>query len=225
MAAPVAILLVPVVAASGGCTLVGFAVGAGIDHHSPSRKTVAAREIHELKRGRSVSVLLADGRRLEGKFGGVRYQNADTYAGPYASARQSKPSGASLPSLGPGAHISGRKTGQELAVDLMGFDLQGVVARPLDKAARSYRFTDVATLRDAAGLTISGEQLQSLVTQGQVPLLSEILLEQPAQAAALQDVTGVEVRTQKRGKVIGALVGLAVDIVVFASIAAAAAAW
>jgi hypothetical protein len=211
-------MLVAVCAALGasGCTLVGLGIGATVDSKSKTLQPGPVWQVTTLAPGTSVALDLADGRRLQGEIGGTRFREPEVYAPVYDAARLALAGSVDLPELGPGV-LSGVAAGPEQQVVWMGVDLTGIVVRN-GGSQTTVAFERVAALRDAHGRVVSGPMLQRLVQARQLPLLSEIVLRGVKEPVPVDRVAQIEAPSSKKthGKLIGVLVGLAVDAILAA---------
>jgi hypothetical protein len=207
--------------ALSGCTAVGFGVGTLVDHKRPPKaKPVARSEVDTLVVGEAIELQLWDGTRLSGKYQGLQWERADAYAPRYEAARAKLAPDAAVPALGPGARVvvtsGGTATGEFLG-------LGAGVVRFVERGAEvSIRLDRVLTLADAAGRSVSGAALAELVAARRLPTLAALTIEGKAgnRAVDYADVAGVSrLQRSNSGKLVGTLLGLAVDVAAVAILA------
>jgi hypothetical protein len=203
-----------------GCTLIGFGIGKAVDKgHKP--KPVAQGDLLTLSQGEPLEVQLWDGTKLSGRFRGLQWAPAAQYEPAYEAARAGTAPG--LPRLGPGATLV-KTNGQSLRGEYRGVG-PGFVALGESGGRLSTVDLDLLmTLTDASGGRIGGRELDALVRERRVPLVTGVSLEQPAgnrlvdsgQIASVS-LPGQPGKAWKTGLIVGAVV----DVVVVVSVAIA----
>ncbi len=204
-----------------GCTAIGFGTGAIVDHKKPPKaKPVAKSEVDTLAVGEAIEFQLWDGTRLSGKYQGLQWERPDAYAPRYEEARARLATDAAVPALGPGAHVvvtdGGTATGEFLGIGA------GVIRFVERGSAVSIRLDRILTLADAAGRSVSGAALAELVAARRLPTLAGLTVDGKAGTRVVEyaDVAGVSrLQRPNSGKLIGALVGLAIDAATVAYLA------
>lgn len=208
-------------AAATGCSLIGLGIGAAVDSQNKDRE-IPGWELTEVEPGAPISLLLVDGSRISGRLGGVELIPPSDYASRYAEARRALGSQTPLPALGPGARLLGVQGGSGSG-QLLGFTTRGVVFHLEGRADPiHYPYEKVAELSDAEGVAIDGTALRSLVGAGRLPLSAQLILDVGGQSQRipLDRVTQATVRAKHKGhaKLVGFLIGAAVDVVVVVSV-------
>lgn len=205
--------------AASGCTLIGLGIGALNDSRDKKLQPAPAWRVTTVGPGTRIALDLADGRRLEGELDEIRPRKSDEYAPAYEAARLGRPRGVDLPELGR-AVLLGVAAGPEQEVEWVGIDLTGIVVRRAEMRT-TVPFDGVGALRDGGGRIVSGPVLQKLAQAREVPLLSTIVLK-GVEPVPADHVVQIEVASSKKpnGKLVGALVGFAIDAIVVAYLAA-----
>jgi hypothetical protein len=175
-----------------------------------------------LESGRRIVVSLRDGTTVEGTYRGVADVPAAEYARRYAQVHG--PDGRALPKLGPGLRVTAA-SGEELQRVFLGVEPRGLrLGLPKGRASAHMEFARATRVVDADGQAAEGSELERLAGAGQLPILTEILLDTPKGGARVrfEDVLQVEVPPRTgggEGKVLGILVLVGVLVTVIALVA------
>lgn len=211
--------LVAVTATAAGCTLLGLGAGALVDRGGSHRKVIAGWQVATIKPGQPIDLVLEGGQLITGRFGGLHRAAPAEYAQAYSRWREIGAGGA-FPLLGPGATLRTRESDSK--ADLVGFEHETVVVRLPDRQEDSrIRLDKVLALSDAGGKTVDGAALLTLAATGKMPLLTRVAVDTPSGRVTvpLDEVSTVLLHTSAgRGKLVGALVGLGIDILIIASL-------
>jgi hypothetical protein len=70
----------------GGCTLIGFGIGALMDSSSPKGGEVSIKVLDDLEAGTTIAVTLRDSRRIEGDYVSIREEDSVRYAEEFVNA-------------------------------------------------------------------------------------------------------------------------------------------
>ena len=214
------ITVVGLVAAALGCTgcsLIGAGVGAAVD----GKRNRAARptymqgfEITNVKPGSSVTLVLAGGERIAGRYDGLESAAAE-YGPRYARGRAGVHE-LTLPELGERVIVA-PLSGDPLPAVFAGFDSGRVIVQ-LDGQGGTVRFAlrRLASLTAKDGTVLPGPRLEALVADRRVPLLSRIALGR--WRVPLEQVKSVEFRPRShKGPITGFVVGAMIDVIVVAA--------
>jgi hypothetical protein len=162
-----------------GCSLISFGIGAAIDGSSPDEYVFTASGVDSIKRGSSIEVLRVDSSIVSGDFQGKGFAASEDYALRYKQFINSLPIGMDMPALGDSIFIvkhgaSGRKT---LSGVLLGFDT-GVmrVDFPGWNDPASVLVEAIDTIRYNNSTFLDGDVLRNLMSAGQVPFNSAIII-------------------------------------------------
>ncbi len=203
-----AVLAMALVAA--GCTAIGFGIGAAIDNSHKSPDTVEGWQILRIEKGTRVTVFLRDGSEVQGTFSGVSF-DAKEYAQRYEEY-QRQADGVALPPLGDTIAVSNPK-GKTKAGRFEGFEFASMSLRPEGNASPvDVPFDKVSAVSFAGREPLTGGQLQALSGRGALPQRNRMAV--GGDLIPIELVNRVEVPHRGHAKIIGALIGLAVDAVV-----------
>jgi hypothetical protein len=202
-----------------GCTIIGWAIGYGVDHGKPPReKPVARSEIDTLHAGQKVEVHLWDGQSLRGEYQGLEWDTFEAYAPRYEAARAALEGELALPALGPGARLVVTSGGSATG-DFRGLGPGFIRFLEAGASELSIRNERIASLRDAAGHDVNGTALDKLLSERRVPTLTSVKLRTASGSRLVphEDIAGVSrLDARKTGRTVGLFVGLTADIVVSA---------
>lgn len=217
-----------------GCSLVGLGVGSLVDAGKPSRREIPGWEVETVKPGSKLDVFLKSGEMLTGKFLGVETAPKEAYAEKYSLAREQAPNDNPLPSLGDTVTVVD-SFGERGKGEFLGFDYLSIVLKSEQKPEPvRVSLSPEGTILDGRGNRFEGTALRELTVRGQIPLLSQILVERqrtgpkssPIQSfrrdttrIATNEISQVQLHLQKKGKKTGFLIGAAVDVAVLIAVA------
>jgi hypothetical protein len=209
----------PLVALAGlaGCTFIGFAIGKKYDNSHAKRVTVEGWDLGRVTEGTHVRVYLRDGGRADGVFRGTA-ASAEEYAPRFERWRQAQAASARVPTIGDRVTIESH-AGERWSARFLGFERLALVTSHDDGTAASpVSYRDIASVATIDGEAWDGSQLADLAAQGRVPLRSRLRLDKAD--VPLESVERLEAwRPGNAGKIIGAVVGAAVDILTIVAIA------
>lgn len=196
------------------CTLVGAGIGHFADRGKPPKlKPVAVPEIQSLKPGTVLEVHMRDGRTLAGPYAGLSWASLEDYAPRYEAAGRALAGEATLPALGPGARLA--LTNDTLRTgDYLGIGPGFVSFRePSQAEAVRVDLQRVASLTDADGRRIAGNELRALALASRLPLLAGLRLGLPGDPVVpFEEVTSVSRSVKRSGTKTGLLIGLVADV-------------
>jgi hypothetical protein len=211
-------LLLPLVVAlsQSACTLINYGIGSAID--AGNKQVYAPANVERaLEPGTKVTVVLLDSREVKGKYAGLEPEPPEEYAERYAVARAELAPRFPLPGLGEPITVTYR-TGALLKAEFAGFDLGWLIV--VTNARQAVPLADLRELESTAG-TISGDALALLISEGALPLMSGIALDDAKLADGSREeraripLDGVRYITRKpstartKGLILGALVDAA----------------
>jgi hypothetical protein len=190
MAAPVA-----------GCTLIRLGIGAEVDKKAQP-KPVATYSLATASKGSDLELTLRDGSVVSGRFDGLEPVPEAQYRERWKESLQALATITPVPGLG---RVQVRtKAGQEADATLVGITPAQV--RLLESPASgpaSVPFDKLASLGVPGGGAVDGATLARLAQEGSSPI---------------EDVRTAAVRSSHGGKLIGGLVGAAVDAIVVGTV-------
>jgi len=212
------LLLGPLLVLAGvlaGCTAIGYAIGAKID--SSRRKLVAIDgwDLERIETGSSVRVLFRDAREASGVFGGLEASGQE-YRVRYDRWREARTEVAAVPMIGDPITVES-VAGKTWSGAFMGFEYTSLSIKGDGESNSEVPYRRIARVSTAEGAAWNGTQLADLASRGGIPLRSCMLLNKVP--IPLDQVGRVEVwREGNIGKIVGALVGVAVDAVLIAAV-------
>jgi hypothetical protein len=205
---------------AAGCSLAGLGIGAIHDSHQKT-VNVPGWQIETVGKDRDVILTLADGSTVPGKVKDFVAEPPEQYRTRYDSCRVKEPA-PKLPALGPGATLKAR-SGAVAHGDLIGFD-SGVVLLVEEGHTGPARvaFDVVESLSDGQGVTLAHDEITRMASAGAIPLRTTIVLggEPGTRRVPLDQVHQVIVPAKRHGKLIGFVIGAAIDAVILATLAA-----
>jgi hypothetical protein len=231
------LLVVAAIFGINGCSIIGFTIGTISDASKPDTLTVPGWKMELIEVGRPISILLEDGSWVSGRFAGmVRVPEAD-YATRYSAFRRQKTGQFLLPALGDNVAIT-LQNGVQGEREFLGFDYHYPAvkeeAEAMSALAAPNYVVSVGSLEDTPtgkvltseidkithgeGNDLTKEELAELISQGQIPLLSAIAVEQQADTTrvAMDQVCQIDVKAKKTGAKTGFVVGAFIDLIVIA---------
>ncbi len=207
-----------------GCfTLIGAGIGSIDDGSKPDRfHTGPGWQVEKLKPGTPVVLSLPDSVRMNGKYLGVEQQSAGVYAQRY-TAERAQPEGAALPPLGDTITLV-RSSGKQETFAFQGFDYEPgsvpdkpkllmVVKRNGHPELKTVKLEKAKQLVDSKGMALTAGDLNRRFLEGQLPLLSSLVLvaQQDTVRIATDQVVSMTTPVKKRGARIGAQIGGSID--------------
>jgi hypothetical protein len=203
------------------CTFIGYGIGSSVDKGKPAQaKPVDRQDLDSLRTGEPIEIHLWDGRVLTGRYQGLQWFRQEEYRQRYEAARAAIGTEVPLPALGPGARLvatfGAAATGEFRGVG-PGFvsfvepgSMPGVVKLP-----------QVVSLTDEAGRSVTGAELETLVLERRLPLVTGLMIEQPGgnEVVDHRDVASVDRLVRPHGaRTAGLLIGLAADAAFFVAL-------
>jgi hypothetical protein len=209
----------PVLIAAGalaGCSLIGYGIGSKIDASNRKLVAVDGWNLERVEAGAQIHVLLRSGGEVAGAFEGVDYSAAE-YSARYDAWRGGHADFAAL-EVGGGVEIVD-VGGKELSGTFVAFDDSSLVVVRGDTGTVdriSYRKID--RISAPGGATWAGARLAELASQGRLPLRSCLVMENRPRVP-MEQIDRVEMlRAGSKARVVGFLVGAAVDAVLVAAL-------
>jgi len=203
-----------------GCSLIGLTIGARSDASKPDYVRIPGWSVRSVKPGTPITVMQRDGARLHGLYDGITLVSAPAYARRYAGCQQRLQPEVALPALGDSIAVK-LTSGTQLERRFSGFDLREVLVTAEGKTAPSrLPLKAVASITDRRGNVIDADKLDSLLLRGEIPAVSAIAVKTATGRTSIpaDQVQQLEVRNTKQGKLIGFLVGAAVDAIVIVAV-------
>lgn len=191
---------------SAGCTFWGFVVGTHVDGRGEKTRALAGSQIEKIGKGETICVRLRDGREVTGEFHGTEVSAAE-YAARHAAAAERLRPGLALPAIGETVTLK-LDGGKTRGGALIGFEPTRVLLEGPNSRAPLAQVLVVSW----AGGTVTGAQLLRLTRDGALPMLSRLVV--GAERVPIEEVALVEApRHQARGRVVGTLIGVALDFI------------
>ena len=215
----------------GGCTAIGFGIGAAFD---VSAKDKTRCVVAHTQPGTVLTFHMRDGSRLHGRFRALLEPDSASYANRHREWADTAASPGLLPAPGARVTLSGRSLA--LTGTFLGLSPAGVRVWPDSAAAaRTVRFRDFESLTAVEGRPNASKYLELMVQMGSVPtgtvvdLLLEVRsssitlfdLKGPGRQVAWDDIARVDAPTPSGGKALGLVLGLTFDILSIAAFAIA----
>jgi small nuclear ribonucleoprotein (snRNP)-like protein len=194
---------------SAGCTFWGFVVGTHVDSKGEKTRPLAGWQIEKIGKGEKILVRLRDGREVAGEFQGTEASTADYAVRHAAAVERLRP--VALPGIGESVTVK-LTEGKFRSGSLVGFEPTRVLLEsPNSKAP----LAKVLVVSWAAG-AVTGAQLLRLARDGALPMLSRLVV--GAERVPIEQVALVEApRHHAKGRVVGTLIGAAVDVALIAA--------
>lgn len=212
------------------CTLIGLVLGLTSDMNQPKALTVPGWEVDTLKVGAQIEILHRNGSKIRGRYSGNESLLEHEYAKPYAEARSRLTAGGYVPALGDSitmlfvspdqAKLKSTLTGKFLGFELGYIRFSARTGKTTNWQAR--RLSDLTTLSNAQGDTVSGATIRSWVNEHRVPLRTALAITQgyDTKFVAIDSIQQIrQFAGPKNGVLIGLMAGIAVDVAVVAAIA------
>ena len=203
------------------CSLIGLGIGAISDASKPDQATIQNHQLVAIKPGTICYITLRNEELLIGKFIGIDRVPEDEYAENYAKSRKQNRDVVFLPALGDSIILK-LTTEKNLKCNLLGFDFN-YVAVQLNARTEPIRVNlgIITTIMDSDGNLIEGETVRNLISEGRIPLMSAIVIqnlfqnENDSTRVTMDEVSQIELQVKKSGKLTGFLVGAVVDVAFF----------
>jgi hypothetical protein len=207
-----------------GCTVIGYAIGASADSHTPDYDSLLVRQLPSLERGTTVVVTGKD-MTVGGEYLGVQEVPFEEYRARYSNWRAQLSDTSFMPSLGdtislvmnPGnaQTVEGQILGFDPAVILMKF--KGENDTTAVEHARLV--SHLQSISDKKGHTSAGKTIQAMMNENDVPLRSEMIIERvekPADSVriSLDRIRGIQKKNSKNGALTGFLCGITIDALI-----------
>jgi hypothetical protein len=216
-------LCASLIASSPGCTAIGAGVGALIRTPARDARPGPPAEAIRVKAGDVVLLRLRDGRTLSGTFESLHSRSGSEYEPLYLACQRTSGEGRLLPDLGRvRLRFGDRREAEDF--DLVGFEEAGVVVRKTGGEASLVTFARTRSLMSREQ-PVDIKSLERLVAAGSVPSLSEVRLRGVMEGIGLNEVTSLEYRPRRGHALIGAGVGLVLDLLTIVLIGYAALHW
>ena len=202
------------------CSLIGLGIGAISDASKPDQATIQNHQLVAIKPGTICYITLRNEERLIGKFIGIDRVPEDEYAENYAKSRKQNRDVVFLPALGDSIILK-LTPEKQLKGNLLGFDFN-YVAVQLNGGTEPglVDLRSITTIMDSDGNLIEGKTIRNLISEGRIPLMSAIVIqnlfqnENDSTRVTMDEVSQIELQVKKSGKLTGFLVGAAVDVAV-----------
>lgn len=208
-----------------GCSIISFGIGTAIDDSKPKQVTIPDREVETVTPGTAIDILLKDGKQISGKYAGIGFLAEEEYADSYAKSREQLRNEIILPELGDSINIVVFGTGRQQPVKFSGFYYQGIQIKSMIGPYTTARslvmpIDQFSSIVDSRGDVLEAEIVKKLITEGKVPLLSAIIVQNKTgkETIAMDQVDQIQVPTKKHAALTGFLLGAVVDVFVIAFI-------
>jgi hypothetical protein len=224
-----ALLIVAVATlALSGCSAILGGIGALSDASTPERNIPAWQEA-TIKPGTAINVVLKDGTWLRGKYSGLGRIPAEQYAAIYSQAREQKPEGIFLPALGDSIDIGTsvrlfKEFEEKLEGTFEGFEHDRILTKLKGTTLLSdVPLSFITKISSDRGHAIFGETIKRLILEGQIPVMSAIVVEGEAgkTRVAMDNVRQIEIPVKKHSALTGFLIGAVIDTAVVIAVISA----
>jgi hypothetical protein len=198
-----------------GCTVIGYMVGDAVDRSLPPKVIVPGWEVAKLIAGDSLEIVATDGTVLSATYDGMGRLSRDAYAARYALSMQ-KDSVISLPALGDSVNLRSPSS-NEYHGPFAGwgtwpepFMVVGVAG---DASGQEIRLDQLASLSNGRGVTFDLKRIKQRLTAGKIASLSALSLQSDSMRRLfpVDSILQVQIPYHGSGKIIGLLLGMAVD--------------
>ena len=211
--------LVAAAALSVGCSVIGAVVGSS-RQQARTRKVahtpLQGWEVHTVKPGTALTVTLASGEQIAGRYDGLETMLPSEYGPRYAGARATV-SDLSLPAIGDRIVVV-PLSGSPVPGLFHGFSAGHVLLRADGgPEVRAFQLRQLTAVTAGDGTAMPPLRLDELIAGGRVPLVSRMIV--GARRVPLDEVRRVQLSPARHGGRNGFLVGLALDAIVIAVVA------
>jgi hypothetical protein len=203
----------------------------GLDDRKPDQVSVSLAELKKVAPGTQMRITLDDGRTIAGEYTGLARVPEGEYAARYANSLERTEADSSLPALGDritvtllsGTHFERLFLGFDCSYASAALDSQtqnGSSPRILlflgvepDTLRGMLSLSATKEIRDRQGKPVDLEKLQKTASEGKIPFLSAIALEDSAiqMLVPMEQVRKIEVPIRKNAKWTGLAIGAAAD--------------
>jgi hypothetical protein len=195
-----------------GCTAIGYYEGLVHDREQTGMRNISAQSIPP---GKRVEVTTAQGDSLSGIYAGSSMMPIEEYAGRFAAYQQAMPQQGGIPAVGETVTIRRQITRAMYRVRIAAYDLDEFYAYAVDDSAlMSFKFEKISMHRALDGKVYDPRQIQRLIIQQHVPVLSILTLRtdkgiRSFHVSEIREIRGWH--TQKSGRITGLAVGATAD--------------
>lgn len=215
----------------GGCTAIGFGIGAAIDISAKDKTRCVVAHVQP---GTPLTLHMRDGSRRPGRFRALIEPDSASHASRHREWADTAASPGLLPAPGARVTLSGRSPA--FSGSFHGLSPAGARVRPDGVATvRTVRFRDFESLTVLEGQAHASGYLEMMVQRGMVPTGTEVELlldarsgsltsldqDGPSRRVAWDDVASVDAPAPSTGKWYGLVLGLTADILTLVAVAAA----
>ena len=215
-----------------GCSLIGLGIGSIVDSTKPDTISISGWKVDTLKPDKKIKITFPDGTQLDGKYRGIERFPKNEYAQRYNDTREKSLPDVILPPLGDTIGIT-QKFGGFIEREFLGFDYRYQPTETIGAKERS-PFTPVLVsvkvkestiaqnlsstkfikLTDSEGNVLEGKVLERLATEGKIPFLSTISLENSDSMMLIprERIVHIERKNSKNAKWIGLGIGAVIDL-------------
>jgi hypothetical protein len=223
-----------IVVSTSGCSLIGLGIGAVVDHSRPDSLSIPGWKAETLKPKEEIKITFQDGSQLNATYKGIERLPSNKYAQRYGFLKQQNLPGVILPPLGDTIGIT-RKSGESVECELLGFDYRyqptetkgANESSPFTSVLVSLKFkgnvvaqnlssTEFIKISDSEGNVLETEVLQRLATEGKIPFMSALSVDNSDRVMLIsrETVSRIEKKNNKNAKLIGLRIGAAIDVTV-----------
>lgn len=169
------------------------------DEDNQKQIIIMSSEVHNIKPGTPIVVILKSGVRVQGKYLKPVLFSAEEYAASYAKCRAQMKEKIVLPELGDTVTIVD-KTGKQHELEFLGFDNGTVLTRKetmgKTRKAKAYKGS-IKNIVDSRGNIIGIEAVEKLISEGKIPLLTWAIITKNKSGRtqiALEDIYLIQVK-------------------------------
>lgn len=222
-----ACLLLLLLAPQLACTAIGALIGSGVDEAIHQPRVIPAGEAVTIPPGKAIVLLLRTGRRVTGAYRDTTTLSDTAYAALW-SRWQDDPS--HVESVRPGEEVTVVDSSGEWRGRFVGYHYRSIVVEPLEGGpAKRVRLSGVRTLRGPNGREWNGESIAALDASGALPSQLALVVQTGESGHGITQMTAgrkvvptsevvwLTLEGSHVGRNVGALVGLAGDVLLVAN--------
>jgi hypothetical protein len=205
----------------GGCTAIGYSIGAGVDNNTPDYHTIPGCGAGSIERGKDITLTKKNGEEVKGEYLGLDTVAVSHYARWYNESREKCRKDVLLPGLGDSISFTLPKHAKEYKGEFLGFDNQYILVRLMEIREMVNEKIDMNKLEritDRNGHLIEVGKLKNLSSEGKIPALSAVTVTVKTDSDTLHvpaaAVDRIEIPNDKYAKWVGLGVGAVIDVAI-----------
>ena len=203
------------------CSLIGFGIGAAVDSKTPKTSNIYKNQIDTLEIGNKVEIILFDGKKKYGKFGGIVEVYDQNFHREYNIIKNSLASQVNMPNVNDTLLIflSNEKNVGKLGL-FKGFES----GRLWYKHFYSNEYSDIELARIDNFIinyeyNVDSVQINDLIVKQTFPNFMHLKIDthnKTSENLPLVAVSKIQITNKRNAKFIGLGVGLAIDVIISA---------